>query len=110
MTTYWPNLTRGTDPEAMVKAWALVLKDVPLNSAERGVVDLSAILKWPPSVAEVREAARPYMSVRDKWAEKLARDAYECLGWTMPLYRQMQLEEQNRRPAGSLPEGGPDRG
>ena len=97
MTTYWPNLTRGTDPAAMVKAWALALQDVPLRAAERGVIDLSTTLKWPPSVAEVRDAARPYMRVRDQWDEKAARDAYECLGWSMPLYRQMQPEEQQRK-------------
>lgn len=97
MTTYWPNLTRGTDPEAMVKAWALALPDLPLAAAERGVIDLAATLKWPPSLAEVREAARPYLPPSGPWAEKLALDAFECLGLETPLYRQMQLGTQERK-------------
>ena len=97
MTTYWPNLTRGTDPDAMVKAWALALQDVPLRAAERGVVDLSRVLKWPPSVAEVREAARPYMLVRDELAKMVARTCHDCLGMDVPLYRQIQLEAQERK-------------
>ena len=97
MTTYWPNLTRGTDPDAMVKAWALALPDMPLAAAERGVIDLAATLKWPPSVAEVREAARPYLAPCGAWAEKFAWDAHECLGLETPLYRQMRLEVQERK-------------
>ena len=57
----------------------------------------AATLKWPPSLAEVREAARPYLAPCGAWDEKFARDAYECLGLETPLYRQMQLEAQERK-------------
>ena len=81
MLNYWPNVFRGNDTATMTKAWAVALRDVPFNAAKRGVADLARTLKFPPTVAEIVQAAKPY-----EHTEFDARLAYErCTTFGIPL-------------------------
>lgn len=91
MLNYWPNLFRGNDPESLVKAWAVALADVPRSAAARGCAVLAVKLKFPPSVAEVVEAAQEFMPRKIESFDTLfSRSCHDCLGVDTPLYRQMQ--------------------
>lgn len=81
MLNYWPNVFRGNDTATMTKAWAVALRDVPFNAAKRGVADLARTLKFPPTAAEIVQAAKPY-----EHTEFDARLAYErCTTFGIPL-------------------------
>lgn len=90
MLNYWPNMLRGNDPEAMARAWAAALEDVPLKAAKKAAADLARTLKFPPSVYELAQAAGQYMAPSQKWDELFAYTCHDCLGWDTPLYRQLQ--------------------
>ena len=49
-------------------------------------------MRFPPSVQELAEAAKPYMERRQTWDELFAYTCHDCLGWDTPLYKQMQAE------------------
>lgn len=91
MLYYWPNLLRGNDAESMAQAWAVALREIPLNAAKRGCAALAVKLKFPPSVAEVVEAAQEFMPRKIESFDTLfSRSCHDCLGVDIPLYRQMQ--------------------
>lgn len=91
MLYYWPNLLRGNDAESMAQAWAVALREIPLNAAKRGCAALAVKLKFPPSVAEVVEAAQEFMPRKIESFDTLfSRSCHDCLGVDTPLYRQMQ--------------------
>lgn len=94
MLNYWPGMLRGNDPEKMAGAWADALADVPLNAAKKAAADLARTMRFPPSVQELAEAAKPYMERRQTWDELFAYTCHDCLGWDTPLYKQMQAEKQ----------------
>lgn len=99
MARFWPSFRRDDNPALTVDAWAALLYDVPFEDARAAAIRLARSDRkfYPaPEPRHILEEARSQVR-RDTWAEKLARDAYECLGWTMPLYRQMQLEEQRHK-------------
>ena len=98
MLNYWPNVFRGNDTATMTKAWAVALRDVPFNAAKRGVADLARTLKFPPTAAEIVQAAKPY-----EHTEFDARLAYErCTTFGIPLpvwYEQTAGEKKIGRSA-----------
>lgn len=61
LLNWWPNLYRENDPDEMSDAWAVSLTDVPYDAAMAGAVALSRTMTWPPAVAEICEAAKPYI-------------------------------------------------
>lgn len=67
LLNWWPNLYRENDPDEMSDAWAVSLTDVPYDAAMAGAVALSRTMKWPPTVAEIREAAKPYICSGLPW-------------------------------------------
>lgn len=90
MLNYWPNLFRGNDPESMVKAWAVALANVPRSAAARGCAVLAIKLKFPPSVAEVVQAAQEFMPRNiDFFDIAFAKTCHEDLGFDTPVYRKM---------------------
>lgn len=90
MLNYWPNLFRGNDAEGMVKAWVVALKDIPKSAAARGCAVLAMKLKFPPSVAEVVEAAQEFIphEVRS-FDVAFAKSCHDCLGFDTPYYKQL---------------------
>ena len=82
MLNYWPNVFRGNDTATMTKAWAVALRDVPFNAAKRGVADLAMALKFPPTVAEIAQAAKPYEHT--EFDARLAYERYETFGTPLP--------------------------
>ena len=105
MLNYWPNVFRGNDTATMTKAWAVALRDVPFNAAKRGVADLARTLKFPPTVAEIVQAAKPY-----EHTEFDARLAYErCTTFGIPLpvwYEQTAGEKKIGRSAREITQNG----
>lgn len=93
MLYYWPGMLRGNDPEGMARAWACSLADVPLNAAKKAAADLSRTMRFPPSVQELAEAAKPYMERRQTLGEQFAYTCHDCLRWDTPLYKKMQAEK-----------------
>lgn len=93
MLNYWPGMLRDNDPEKMAGAWAYALSDVPLNAAKKAAADLARTMRFPPSVQELAEAAKPYMERRQTWDELFAYTCHDCLGWDTPLYKKMQAEK-----------------
>lgn len=71
MLNYWPNILRGNDPEAMAKAWAVALDDIPLRAAKMAAANLARTLKFPPTVYELAQAATQYLNPQQKWDELL---------------------------------------
>lgn len=94
MLNYWPGMLRDNDPEKMAGAWAYALSDVPLNAAKKAAADLARTMRFPPSVQELAEAAKPYIERRQTWDELFAYTCHDCLGWDTPLYKKMQAEKQ----------------
>lgn len=91
MLNYWPNLFRGNDPESMVKAWAVALAEIPKSAAARGCAVLALKLKFPPSVAEVVNAAQEFMPKEIESFDVLfSRSCKECLGFETPVYMAIQ--------------------
>lgn len=84
MLNYWPNVFRGNDTATMTKAWAVALRDVSFNAAKRGVADLATTLKFPPSVAEIAQSAKPYE--RTEFDAMLAYERYTMLGIPLPVW------------------------
>lgn len=105
MLNYWPNVFRGNDTSTMAKAWAVALRDVSFNAAKRGVADLARTLKFPPTVAEIVQAAKPY-----EHTEFDARLAYErCTTFGIPLpvwYEQTAGEKKIGRSAREITQNG----
>lgn len=64
LMNWWPNLFRDNDPNEMTDAWAVSLAPVPYEAAMKAAVDLSRKCKWPPTVADICEAARPYIHTK----------------------------------------------
>lgn len=96
MLNYWPNILRGNDPEAMARAWAVALDDIPLRVAKMAAADLARTLKFPPTVYELAQAATQYMNPQQKWDELFSVSCHECLGWDTPLYQRMCAEKERR--------------
>lgn len=85
LLNWWPNLYRENDPDEMSDAWAVSLTDVPYDAAMAGAVALSRTLRWPPTVAEICEAAKPYIGFQpDLLNVKVAIDAHEELNLPLP--------------------------
>lgn len=88
LLNWWPNLYRENDPDEMTDAWAVSLAGIPYDAAMAGAADLSRRQRWPPTVAEICEAAQPYMQYKtggyDKWDLKMAMDRYTELGIPLP--------------------------
>lgn len=85
LLNWWPNLYRENDPDEMSDAWAVSLTDVPYDAAMAGAVALSRTMTWPPAVAEICEAAKPYIGFQpDLMNVRVAIDAYEELGLPLP--------------------------
>lgn len=85
LLNWWPNLYRENDPDEMSDAWAVSLTDIPHDAAMAGAVALSRTLRWPPTVAEIREAAKPYIGFQpDLMNVRVAIDAHEELGLPLP--------------------------
>lgn len=90
-TNYWANLMRGKDPDEMTKAWAVALKDIPLQAARSGAASLAATLKFPPTVAELRTAAEEFLPRKIESFDVLfARTCHACLNFDTPLFQKMQ--------------------
>lgn len=90
MLNYWPNLFRGNDAEGMVKAWAVALKDIPKSAAARGCAMLALKIKFPPSVAEVVEAAQEFIPHEvQSFDVAFARSCHDCLGFDTPYYKRL---------------------
>lgn len=99
-TNYWANLMRGKDPDEMTKAWAVALKDIPLQAAKSGAASLAATLKFPPTVAELRTAAVEFLPHKIESFDVLfARACHECLHFDTPLYQKIQRDEVNAQEA-----------
>lgn len=97
MLNYWPNLFRGNDPESLVKAWAVALADVPRSAAARGCAVLAVKLKFPPSVAEVVQAAQEFMPRKIESFDTLfAKTCHDCLGFDPPVYGKMLAGETSQ--------------
>ena len=80
LLNWWPNLYRENDPDEMSDAWAVSLTDVTYDAAMAGAVALSRTMKWPPTVAEICEAAKPYIGFQpDLLNVRVAIDAHEEL-------------------------------
>lgn len=95
-TNYWANLMRGKDPDEMAKAWAVALKDIPLQAARSGAASLAATLKFTPTVAELRKAAEEFLPHKIESFDVLfARSCHECLHFDTPLYQKIQRDEVN---------------
>lgn len=72
----------------MSDAWAVSLTDVPYDAAMAGAVALSRTMKWPPTVAEICEAAKPYIGFQpDLLNVRVAIDAHEELNLPLPPWR-----------------------
>ena len=85
LLNWWPNLYRENDPDEMSDAWAVSLTDVPYDAAMAGAVALSRTMKWPPTVAEICEAAKPYIGFRpDLLNVRVAIEAHEELNLPLP--------------------------
>lgn len=85
LLNWWPNLYRENDPKDMTDAWAVSLADIPYDAAMAGAVALSRTMKWPPTVAEIREAAKPYIGFQpDLMNVRVAIDAYELMDIPLP--------------------------
>ena len=90
-TNYWNNLMRGKDPDEMTKAWAAALKDIPLQAAKDGAAQLASTLKFPPTVAEIRTAAEPFLPHKvESFDVVFARTCWECLGFEVPIHCAMR--------------------
>lgn len=99
-TNYWANLMRGKDPDEMTKAWAVALKDIPLQAARSGATSLAATLKFPPAVAELRTAAEEFLPHKIESFDVLfARACHACLHFDTPLYQKIQRDEVNAQEA-----------
>lgn len=99
MARFWPSFRKDDNPEMTASAWAAMLYDVTLDEAREAAVRLArSDQKFFPApeprhvLDEARKQAR-----RDTWEEKLARDAYECLGWEMPLYKKNRLNAAEKK-------------
>lgn len=85
LLNWWPNLYRENDPDEMTDAWAVSLADIPYDAAMAGAVALSRTMKWPPTVAEICEAAKPYIGFQpDLINVRVAIDAYELMDMPLP--------------------------
>lgn len=79
------NLYRENDPDEMSDAWAVSLTDISYDAAMAGAVALSRTMKWPPTVAEICEAAKPYIGFQpDLLNVRVAIDAHEELNLPLP--------------------------
>lgn len=84
LLNWWPTSTGRMNPDEMSDAWAVSLAD-SLCAAMAGAVALSRTMKWPPTVAEIREAAKPYIGFQpDLLNVRVAIDAHEELGLPLP--------------------------
>lgn len=102
-TNYWANLMRGKDPDEMTKAWAVALKDIPLQAARSGAASLAATLKFPPTVAELRTAAEEFLPHKIESFDVLfSRTCHECLHFDTTLFQKMQRGEINQKEALTL--------
>ena len=105
MLNYWPNVFRGNDTATMTKAWAVALRDVPFNAAKRGVADLAMTLKFPPTVAEIAQAAKPYEHT--EFDARLAYERYATFGIPLPVwYEQTAGEKKIGRSAREITQNG----
>lgn len=85
LLNWWPNLYRENDPDEMSDAWAVSLTNVPYDAAMAGAVALSRTMTWPPAVAEICEAAKPYIGFQpDLLNVRVAIDAHEELNLPLP--------------------------
>lgn len=55
---YWP--LRPENTEHMAYGWYRILKDLPYAAAQAGLEQLAGTAKFPPTVAEIVEAAEPF--------------------------------------------------
>lgn len=105
MLNYWPNVFRGNDTATMTKAWAVALRDVPFNAAKRGVADLAMTLKFPPTVAEIAQAAKPYEHT--EFDARLAYERYATFGIPLPVwYEQAAWEKKIGRSTREITQNG----
>ena len=98
MARFWPSFRRDDNPELTADAWAALLYDVPFEAARDAAIRLARSNQkfYPaPEPRHILEEARGQVR-RDTWAEKLARDAYECLGWEMPKKKRLNEAEKKR--------------
>ncbi len=85
LLNWWPNLYRENDPKDMTDAWAVSLADISYDAAMAGAVALSRTMTWPPAVAEICEAAKPYIGFQpDLLNVRVAIDAHEELNLPLP--------------------------
>ena len=92
MLNYWPNVFRGNDTATMTKAWAVALRDVSFNAAKRGVADLARTLKFPPTVAEIAQAAQPYEHTG--FDAMMAYERYTTFGIPLPAWYEQAAGEK----------------
>lgn len=91
MLYYWPGLMRDNDVKNMTQAWAVALRDIPLNAAKRGCAVLAGKLKFLPKVADVVDAAQPFIPHQIESFDVLfARSCHDCLGFDTLIYKQMR--------------------
>lgn len=61
------------DPEPIVKAWAVMLADIPYPDAQKAVMKHATISKFFPSIAEIRESVfirqNSLPTPEEAWAE-----------------------------------------
>ena len=99
MARFWPSFRRDENPGLTVDAWAALLYDVPYEDAQAAAIRLARGSQkfYPaPEPRHVLEEARRQVQ-RDTWDRIRAQTLHDCLGLDVPLYRQMQLETQERK-------------
>lgn len=79
MSFYWTSMSKkidGPNGEKMAKAWWLSLEDLPFYCVSKGLIDLSKTLRFPPTPADVRDAASryTYTSFDAKWRLGMLQD------------------------------------
>lgn len=99
MARFWPSFRRDDNPELTADAWAALLYDVPFEDARAAAIRLARSDRkfYPaPEPRHILEETRSQVR-RDTWDRIWAQSCHDCLGWDVPLYRQMQIKAREQK-------------
>lgn len=80
---YPRDTTFANAPVETVRAWHMMIEDIPADTAAAALKAHSASSPFPPSIAEIRQFAAKAQCAATDWedAYKLARDTRRKYGW-----------------------------